>query len=392
MKIRIINLLLVFFLLVACDSREKKPLVDTVGQPEPVYNVNVENEPGAATIFYSLRDDPSILYVMAEYTSGGNNEFRRVKSSIFKNYVKLEGFGEEGSYDIELYTVSRSEKKSEPVNVTVNPERPLVHYLFDSMTVAATFGGINIEFENEEEIENVIHVAYKDSVGAWTDYDQHFSSNKSVQYTVRGFEPKSTEFAIHITDKWRNSSDTLLIELTPLYEEELDKSLWKDMDLIDDFNEGQYSTWGLPNLWMPGPKAFFYQNPAKAEVLPNWVTIDLGKNYFFGRMKLNQLSHSNAWKYGKCSPHLFQIHGSNEPTTNWDDWTLLGDFESIKPSGLPVGQLSEEDLRLNDVGEDFNFIIKNESYRYIRFKTLETWGNVKYMCALELTLWGQVDE
>lgn len=392
MEIRILNLFLVLLLVSSCEPEVKKPLVDSGGQPEPVYNVTVENEPGAATIYYALKDDPSILYVLAEYKAGGNNDIKRVKSSIFKNYVKLEGFGQEGSYDVELYSVNRSEKKSEPVRVTVNPERAHVHYLFDSMRVAATFGGLSINFVNEEKVENVIHVAYKDSIGDWINYDQHFSSNQSVKYTVRGFEAKPTEFAIHITDKWRNSSDTLVTQLTPLYEEELDKDLWKDADLIDDFNEGQYSSWALPNLWSPGPKSIFYQNPAKAEDLPNWVTIDLGKKYFLGRINVQQLSHANAWKFAGCSPRLFQIYGSNEPTTNWEKWTLIGDFESVKPSGLPVGQLSEEDHRVNDAGEEFNFISSNESYRYIRFKTLETWGNAKFMCALELTLWGQVDE
>ncbi|MBY5958770.1 DUF4959 domain-containing protein [Membranicola marinus] len=389
---RFICFILISYLLIACDAEEKKPLVDVGGQPQAIFNIRVENKPGGAKIYYSLPDDPSMLYVMAEYRTTDKGDVQRVKSSVFKNFIELEGFGREQTYQIKLYGVNRAEHKSTPVDVTIHPERPYVHSLYDSLKVSAAFGGVAINLKNIDEVDNVVHISYKDSIGEWVDYDRYYSNSKEVYYAVRGFEAKPTQFAFWITDKWQNSSDTLFAELTPLYEEELDKSLWKDAALLDDFNDPLYGP--LSQLWTPGSRTYFFQNKNNIEAsgMPTWITIDLGKNYFIGRMKLNQVSHSNTWRYGSCSPRLFQIYGSNSPSTDWNKWDLLGDFESIKPSELPVGQLSDADLKRNAEGEDFSFQSSDQSYRYVRFKALETWGNVQYMCALELTLWGQVDE
>src|SRR5690606_35603753 len=176
-------------------------------------------------------------------------------------------------------------------------------------------------------------------------------------------------------------------------EEELNKSLWKAEELIDDFYEPLYDTRPLSQLWTAGGTSYFFQNhrdyPEKAG-MPTWVTIDLGREYLLGRMKTHMVQHADSWKYGSCSPRRFEIWGSNNPVPNWDNWTLLGEFESTRPSGRGIGEpLTDDDEKQIVDGEDFEFELTDQSYRYIRYKVNETWGNTVHFCLLELTLWGQ---
>src|SRR5699024_5816050 len=147
--------------------------------------------------------------------------------------------------------------------------------------------------------------------------------------------------------------------------------------------------------WTPGDRTYFFQSTKEhpdLAGLPNWVTIDFGKRYILGRMKLFMVKHASTWQYGSCSVKKFEIWGSNNPSTDWNDWNLLGKFESHRPSGRSVGEpLTDADLTQLEEGEDFTFPPLAESYRYIRFKVIETWGHKNYFCSLELSFWGQAD-
>src|SRR5690606_8017153 len=100
--------------------------------------------------------------------------------------------------------------------------------------------------------------------------------------------------------------------------------------------------------------------------------------------------HPRAMVSG-AAPQICEGHGSANPSQDgsWDAWTKLGTFESEKPSGAPSGILTDEDTRVAVAGEDFDFPVDNQSFRYIRFKTLRTYGGTYYIALAELTLWGQ---
>lgn len=377
------------FIISACSEIVNEPLVDGFGKPEQVRNIKVENLPGAAKVYYSLPYDRGLSYVQAEYTNTVGERVA-INSSAFKNFILLEGFGEEKEYEIELYSVSKSEERSEPVVVKIHPTTPPVQLSKETLNVYATFGGVALDYHNEFKAEFVSYTLIKNEAGDWVEYDRMYSGAEFNKYAVRGLEAVPTEFAFYIRDKWRNHSDTLYANLTPLYEEEFDKSLWKDVALIDDFNEPLYSP--LYQLWTAGATTYFFQdyrNTAHKTGIPTWVTIDFGREYVFGRMKSHMVNHSNTWRYGSCTPRLFEIWASNEATTDWDKWTLIGDFEVTKPSGLPVGTNSNDDLALATAGHDFEFDLTDKSYRYIRYRVKETFGRTNYFCLLELTFWGQ---
>lgn len=384
-----IIVLLGLLFMFSCKETTHGPLVDGIGAPGQLSSIEVENLPGAARITYALPSDPGFLYVLAEYTDD-QGVVHTVKSSNYKNYVLLEGFGSESEYDVTLYTVSKSEDRGEPSQAMIKPLKAPVHSTFETLSVVETFGGVGVNYQNEFGAEFIVYTLFKDDNGEWVEHDLFYSAAEENQYAVRGFTPEPVDFAFFVIDKWKNRSDTLFANLVPLYEEELDKGLWNDAALIDDFNEPLYSP--LYQLWTPGGTTYFFQNRNLLEKrgMPTWVTIDFGKEYILGRMKVNQVSHSNTWRFSSCTPRVFEIWGTNNPTTDWGDWDFLGEYESIKPSGRPVGApLTDDDMRVNAEGEDYDLPITDKSYRYIRYKVLDTWGSVDYFCLLELTFWGQ---
>lgn len=98
-------------------------------------------------------------------------------------------------------------------------------------------------------------------------------------------------------------------------------------------------------------------------------------------------------------PKKFQIYGTNDPSVANDpesadaDWTLLsGDvpFESIRPSGGDTKpEENSPDWLYANAGERFSFATDVAPVRYIRFKSLETWGKLEGLWATEIGFWGE---
>ena len=392
-KYSLIILSFLLFVIVSCKEDEKGPLIKEGDIPAAVTNVKVENLPGGAKITYNLPNDPNLLYVIASYTND-NGVIVQNKASVFKTFVMLEGFTQEKEYIVNLQTVNRSENYSTEMRVKVNPLEPPIHEVFRSLKVNETSGGAHVSLKNELEKEYVIYSLLRDSTtGNWFEQDRLYTSSPEREFSVRGpnntsLDSVPTDFAFYLTDRWRTVSDTLFVNITPIYEELVDKSLWKDANLEDDFNNPLYGP--LSELWTPGPLTYFFQSEKGLDgiTVPNWVTIDLGAKYKLGRFKINGISHGTVWIYQSSAVRFFEVFGSNIPTTDWAEWTSLGEFEYTKPSGLPVGQLSEDDLAYNAEGPDFILKQVGEGFRYFRFVNIQTWGQVTNFSALEFTLWG----
>ncbi len=82
--------------------------------------------------------------------------------------------------------------------------------------------------------------------------------------------------------------------------------------------------------------------------------------------------------------------GSNNPAADgsWDSWTKLMDGTSVKPSGLPIGTNSPEDIALVGAGEEFIFPENTPDVKYIRIKVLETWSGAKSFYIMQVGFWG----
>jgi hypothetical protein len=103
-----------------------------------------------------------------------------------------------------------------------------------------------------------------------------------------------------------------------------------------------------------------------------------------GIIIITNRAFTGLFNYGNLK--RFEVWGSNAPNSNgdWNGWTKLASFTSVKPSGLPRGQNTPEDEAFARAGEPFVFPSNAMEVRYIRIKMLEVWdGN--YFHALEFS-------
>lgn len=384
-------LILITASLMGCmKTMEPEPLNGSGSAPDPVTNISVENLPGGARITYTVPSNPDFSYVEAVFSRKGNQQIKTI-SSLFNNFVELEGFADTNEHEVKLYSVSRSEKRSAPVTVKFTPSTPPIETVYNTIQVREDFGGVNIQFLNEGEKEYVLYTLVKDSTGNWTRYDRLYSKAATRNYSLRGFEPEPTDFAFYLTDKWQNSSDTLFTNITPIYEELIEKN-WKLYPLPGDNYAPHYTNRDITKIWDDNitTNLGYFIGLLPGQPLPHWFTIDLTKPYKFSRMKVLQYYLTN-YAYNLGNPRVFEIWGSNDPPQDgsWNNWTMLVHCESIKPSGSGPAIKTAEDEAYAAAGEDYDFPGGLEAYRYIRFKTIETWGNAMNLLLFEITLWGQ---
>lgn len=374
-------------LLAGCKEELLGPLPNGgAAAPPPVTDLEVVNLPGEAKISYTVPGDPNLLYVEAVWTYKGNK--RNAKSSYYADTLSIQGFGDTSACEVQVYSVSTGEKRSEPVSVTVKPLTSPVEEVFKSLTVKPDFGGINTSFYNATGSNIIISVLTKDSIGDLVQADAFYTNLVRDSFSIRGFEASPRVFGILVKDRWENLSDTLFTTQTPFFEKQLDKTLFKEVNPYPgDVNDKIYSAnYPMRNLW-DNANAIFVT--AQGQALPLSFTIDLGVKTKLSRMKYLQ-RQSTAFYYASGTPEIFEIYGSNnpDPDGNWDNWTPLLNCTSRKPSGLPLNIVTNDDVAAAQAGEDFNFPVSAEAFRYLRFKMLKNYGNATNITFAELTFWG----
>lgn len=376
------------------------PTDDNAPAPPPVTNVQVTATPGGASITYTLPKSDNLLYVMGEYTL--KDKLVERKSSFYSNTLKLEGFPDTSEYAVRLYSVSRDGAKSDPVTITVTPLTPPIVSIYNSLVMEPTFGGVRILFDNDNESEVKLTVLTTDSIGDIFTADIHYTKRKDGSFSVRGYESEERLFGLYIQDRWNNLSDTLFTTLVPWFEEEMDKFKFSPLHLPSDTYEAHLSGANLENLWNGlwgvGTNSYMFHTKPNTGI-PQWFTFDLGVQARLSRFKFHHRMASSGGdasdgQYSAGDPRKMEVYGSNAPNPDgsWDEsWTLLGSFESIKPSGGSGWTTEDIQFAVHD-GEDFEFPSMEEGYRYLRFKITEVWGGVTYIYMEELTFWGEILE
>ncbi|WP_460764968.1 DUF5000 domain-containing lipoprotein [Niabella terrae] len=386
-------LLLPLMLLISCGKETiKGPLETGDGTPGKLTNIQVENLPGASKISYTLPDDPSVLYVLAEFSTQ-QGELRIAKSSVYTDNIVLEGFASTDEQQVTLYVVNRSEVRSEPIEVKINPLLAPIHEVYEELVVLEDFGGIKLQIRNDLEREYVLYTLRKNENGIFESFDRLYTNSKLREYLMTGLPAEPMDFAFVLMDKWQNKSDTLYKTLTPLYEEKLDKSKW-NLKVLDNDTYLSESSDNPRLLWDDITTNRFRLRSATPDP-PHWLTIDIGQTAMLSRIRVNAYWTSNGnWLFNRQSPRYFEIWASNNPSQSgsWENWDKLGSYESVKPSGLPLGEFTNEDLAVGAAGEDFTLPYNGVSYRYIRFVTISTWDTRPNTYWGELTLWGNPED
>lgn len=370
-------------LLLSC--KEEIPSVYAINEqiPDAVSNVRVENRPGGAKLMYEVPRSANLLYVKAVYEFPAGN-IREVKSSMYVDTLLIEGIGDEGERQVQVFAVSRSEKVSEPVTLNISPKTPPAKLVAPTLMLKEGFGGISVQFANTLRADIVITVMRETGLG-WETVDALYTNSATGTFHARGLKSESTNFGVFVRDRWYNRSDTIKQELTPLFEERI-PSPKPITHLPGDYNVH----WaGLDYTYMFNGVFTDYMGTFGTETsnLPLSFTLDFQSPTQFSRLKY-WMRHEEDMLYNYCSPEEFELWGSNELDDNWDKWTKIMDCMVEKPSGLPLGDVSNADREAASAGLDFEFPEGTPSFRYIRWKTNRVFGGLPAVQIAELRFWG----
>ena len=380
-----------FSFLTGCEEDIKEPLFKDAQPPGPVSSPEVQNLPGAAIISYTLPTDEDLLYVKAEYTLS-NGQKVEAKSSNFLSSLKVEGFGDTSEQTVTLYAVDRSENVSTPVTVKVNPELPDVDAVKNTIEMIADFGGVLYRWKNENNASLAFMILATDSTGTLSEVETVYSGVTDGQYTVRGFAPEEKEFAIVIRDRWDNYSDTAKVTVTPLFEQELDKTKFVQVTLDNDHDwgawEGRYSNSFDGNINT-------FNHTWAGTGWPQYWTVDLGVVARLSRVVIVQ---RQTFFYRHGNPRLLDIWGIKETPDqdgSLDKWYPLrvapkNGCVATRPT-LEGGTAAEDQEHFKN-GDEYSFTLEDPEVRYIRVVVQETWGLTGFSHWGEITFYGQVTE
>jgi hypothetical protein len=379
------------------------PIVTNNNPPGKVSNVSVVNQNGKAVLSYTLPSDKDLLYVKAVYeTSPG--VAAEVVASRYTNTLTVDGFGDTLSHTVKLYAINSSEVASSEAAVTVQPLTPGYILARRSLSVDVTFGGFTIKANNPTG-DNLAIIPIVDTAnnGKWTQtigMDNIYSKDTLISGTIRNQPSVTRKYGFVVRDRWLHYSDTLVLTLTPLFEQALDKSKWSTLVLPNDatvLNNGG-TTWPY-YMWdgnsHPGwPRTYF---TVESSTVPQMVTIDLGDQHTFSRFQVNPYLEVGGYYYVRGNVKDFEIWGSNNPSlsdpvdannTPGSSWTKIGTYHVTKPSGSPYQTETTADQQAAYNGWQFDFPAGISNYRYIRIRQLSNWQGSYFITIAELTLWG----
>jgi hypothetical protein len=179
---------------------------------------------------------------------------------------------------------------------------------------------------------------------------------------------------------------------------ELSKATWTAFPLTGDI--GINGSYPLDRLWDRNFGNFMHS--ADPIALPGSFTWSLGLTAKLSRMKLYPRGDRNDDNWSRGQPRTFEIYGAAAqpvPTEDWADWTLLGSFECIQPSGNgtkdPFEGPTASDIAFGRSGIDFQFVPAAPgdplpAIQYVRFRSLSHFepNSAPRILLAEITFWG----
>lgn len=382
---------MIFALLAAITTQscKEEPRLDHIDggipAPQQVTDFRAENTPGGANIIYKLNSDPNLAYLKAVYEIQPG-VLKETKASIYTDTLKLEGFGETKEYDVKIYSVGKNDKESGPVVIKIKPLTPPVLLAYNDLSIEPAFGGVKVRIKNEL-LANLAIVLDADTSGAGVlrPLQTFYTKSAAGTYSVRGLTATPKKFSVYLRDRWGNKSLAIVKDITPLFEQRVPKPF---ANYLLPTDQAALGTNVLANVWDGLVNLNIYASGNNTP-LPQWFTIDLKVPVVLSRMKEHQ--RTPPYTYTGAAVKSFELWGSNAPASDgsWASWTLIGKFDSFKPSGS-VGVTKEDEAYGFTNGEDFEMPDIPPAYRYLRFKTLETWGGTGQVTISEITFWGKL--
>jgi hypothetical protein len=395
-KVLLFKLMIIAVLMQACKEEPIGQTPTDSEAPGAIVSYNAASLPGGAEITYELPGDDDLLYVEAVYVLNGVE--KKTASSIYSKSLKVLGFGTTAEQAVLLYCVDRSGNRSLPAEVKFNPGTPPVQSIFESITMEAGFGGVQIQWENPDRAEVAIYLIAADSVGTLEAADVVYTAAATGRFSLRGFDDTERVFGAYVRDRWDNYSDTLQEAHTPLFEVKLDKSKWTRKtlagDAAHDYSDG---TWNWEKMYddIVGDQGWHSDD----KYTDMNFTLDLGVEAQLSRYTL--WHRETGYDYSVYTHHnlkKWKVYGSatidnSKDAAYWTgddwkaDWTLLAECEAYKPSG--EGPVTDEDIAYAHRGFEFDLSGVLTPIRYVRFCVESTWGGGKVIHISEISFWGK---
>lgn len=352
--------------------------------PGGLTNVQAEGTPGGAIITYDLPDDEDLLCVKAVFLLK-DGKMSEEKASVYVSSLEILGFGDTLSREVQLIAIDRSYNESEPITITVQPSSPPFVAVQKSLALSTAFGGIDVAMENPSEANIIICIDIEDDKGDYVNFDKIYTKQAASVFKIRGMEAVESNLRYYVTDRWGNISAQENITLSPLFEMRIPSSHIEPMtELTTEFAWG----WQLPALFDDNSGTGYHTDQGSGE-WPHHFVFDIDE----GAIKISRIRiiQRDGFEFQHGMPREFTVYGTNEFPTNsefdYTNWTKIGDFESIKPSGLPIGQNSNEDVELARGGEDFD-VNPGPAYKYFRVDVTKSWSGQPFICFMEFQIFG----
>ena len=355
MKTKYLSFLLLLLVFSSCSEKELAPISGSLGKPGIVTDVTVEPSAGGATISYKIPNSEDLLAVKCVYTLSDGKE-NEVMASYYENKLLIQGYNDTLEHTAVLYAVNRAQELSDPVEVKFYPLESPLSKAIKTVRIKADFGGANFSWGNSDKVPLNVELLGPDSLGRMSTLNILTSDIDKNTYSVRGYAPELSKFSMILGDNFNNYSDTISAEVTPLFEEKLDKKKMRVMRLD---NDASFAEWGCLDVYMIDDDPLtFGHTPNNA--LPAALTIDLGCMAKLSRFVMHQrkLNGSTNIYYDHGNPQRMEVYTcDHEPGKDgdWSEWVKIMDCEIVKPSGSPGNTVTDLDKEMADKGHEFSF-------------------------------------
>ncbi|KAA6331289.1 hypothetical protein EZS27_020085 [termite gut metagenome] len=381
----IISMLVAFF---SCTEKKLEPISASLGKPGVVTDVISEALPGGVLLTYRIPNTEDLLEVKAVYTLSNGKTYEQ-SSSFYENKMKIEGFNDTNEHQIHVYTVNRAQIMSDPVTVSFTPLEPPLAKIARSISIISDFGGAQFRWENVDKYPINLEFFTPDSLGRMQLMRIITSELPEANLSLRGYTPDMRTFATLIRDNYGNATDTIKQTLLPFFEEKFNKTKMSIMKLSSDKS---FTNWeGMDSYLIDDDKSTFGHSASNS--IPTPFTIDLGAVGQVSRVVMfNRLFDDSYYSWG--NPKDIEIYGRLERPSMSGDWSEWGNpivvGELRKPSGLPSGTDTDEDIAYAEAGFEFVFPLDVGLLRYIRIVILSTQTGPTFTHPTEVDVYGEV--
>ncbi|MCA5005186.1 DUF5000 domain-containing lipoprotein [Sphingobacterium bovistauri] len=386
-----------------CSCTEEIDFSQKPGEiPNIIENISFVPLPGKVELTINTPQIDDYIYTKIDFTvrEGVN---KSVKISKYESKVVLEGFAKEGVHSVTLTPFSRGDVAGPSKIFDVEVAKPGYIQALESLDPYFSFGMMGVRFTNPMEDNLTIYLAtyHEDVKEILTDQNKQVSAAEG-KVNFLDLPMKDQKYYLYIADRFGNKSDSVVIEGSPLYEEQLSKSGYRNFALQAG-SLAYYTSetsFGVANLWddlvgnVNNGTAFLSYQAINTNANQHLnFAIDFGKQATVSRFKLVHAGNDNYWykashAFATLTPKIFEVWGSNSPVASsllFDGWEKISDFESKRPEGLST---IEGNSLVTTTGEDFLIDEPKGPYRYYRFVIKQTWSNATYAMIDELTFFG----